>query len=90
LKADNRMYNVLEELPKTNPGEIFSAWNYGNATCAGGGEGVQYSLIDHILISPGLRKYVAGVQLLNKGWPADCKSYYSFHWPVVLELDFSK
>jgi len=44
-------------------------------------------MIDHILVSPGLRQRISSMWF-DHSYVASCSSSFSDHWPVVVEFSF--
>ena len=44
------------------------------------------SLIDHIMVSPGLASKILNVFYAHDEFAMTCTTYYSDHWPVVIDF----
>lgn len=49
----------------------------------------ELSLIDHLLLSPGLRPHVSNVSIDNSAYRQYCGTNESDHWPIVVDIDLS-
>jgi hypothetical protein len=49
----------------------------------------ELSLIDHLLLSPGLRSRVVNVSIDNSAYRQYCGTNESDHWPIVVDIDLS-
>ena len=87
-KTVGRLRNLLriENLACRLPSEQrYSAWHDTNKDCIDSGP-EEHSLLDHVLISPGLQNKVRSVKVYH-GYKAGCKRNLSDHWPVIVELE---
>jgi hypothetical protein len=66
--------------------ERYSCWYDENNNCKV--DPHELTMIDHLVMSPELEKYVSGAGYYH-GYPGKCDSFFSDHWPVVLELNLS-
>ena len=78
-----KLDNVMSKIPVN---ERYSNWHDVNRNCVDDGA-KEHSLIDHILMSPGLSKHIEKVQVLHN-YDASCGSEISDHWPVLVTLQF--
>ncbi len=83
-KTAGTLTNVVEAILRDTPrADIFSCWWDKNNNCVL--QPGELSLIDHILVSEGLRNRITNVRFYHD-FPAGC-NFYSDHWPVVVEID---
>eukprot|EP01102_Stenamoeba_stenopodia_P010063 TRINITY_DN2991_c0_g2_i1.p1 TRINITY_DN2991_c0_g2~~TRINITY_DN2991_c0_g2_i1.p1 ORF type:complete len:350 (-),score=69.13 TRINITY_DN2991_c0_g2_i1:233-1282(-) len=80
---DYVMTNVASVLPQNLR---YSCWWDADDSCYDEG-GKENTMIDHLLVSPGLEKYMVSATIAHT-YNATCKSYYSDHWPVVATFSF--
>jgi exonuclease III len=71
-----------ERVPKS---ERYSEWWDKNEDCIG--EIGEFSVIDHILMTPKLYSKVTNVFMYHN-YGAACGNYESDHYPVVVDFDF--
>lgn len=62
--------------------DTYSSWYDQNNNCIDDG-GIEHTVIDHILVSSGLR--VKSVKF-DRSYSASCTSIVSDHWPVVVDI----
>jgi len=81
------LYNVAHFRSGTR-NQLYSCWwDKFNRCYDSGGE--EHTLIDHILISPGLRPAMTSMSF-DHSYEASCDSYASDHWPIVVDFDFTR
>ena len=80
LRGDD-LENIAQTIPS---GERFSDWWDSDNNCNTASV-ADYSMIDHILVSPGIQKYIRNVFVYH-GYDEYCGKYDSDHYPVVVDL----
>ena len=64
----------------------YSSWHDINFNCVDDGPR-EHSLIDHVLISPGLARHVSSVWIDHNS-TVSCKRRISDHWPIIVDFSF--
>lgn len=82
-KKEYKLASITDFIPKE---KRYSDWWDKNKNCKMTMDEV--SMIDHILFTPGLAKYVSKGYVAHDAFKMGCNDY-SDHWPVVAEFDFS-
>ena len=75
-----QLYNAAELIPQN---QRYSAWWDSNKNCKSAEN--EFSMIDHILLSPALREKVIEASIYH-GYEEYCGSYNSDHYPVIVKL----
>lgn len=83
-KDTYELFSVAESIPQK---KRFSDWYDSDNNCDTHSIN-DYSMIDHILISPNLMDYVSHVEIYH-GYLEYCGKYNSDHYPVIVDFDFS-
>lgn len=83
LKHSYELSSVAASIPQQMR---FSDWYDSDNNCDTHSKN-DYSMIDHILISPGLQQYVTNVEIYHKYF-IYCGKYNSDHYPVIVDFDF--
>ena len=76
------LYNVNSAVPTA---ERYSEWWDMDGNCTSSAD--EFSLIDHILVSPTIQDYIVNVSIYH-GYEEFCGTYQSDHFPVVLDLEW--
>lgn len=79
-KDSYQLHNAAELIPQN---ERYSAWWDSNKNCKSAEN--EFSMIDHILLSPALREKVIEASIYH-GYEEYCGSYNSDHYPVIVKL----
>jgi len=79
-KGYYQLYNVAEKLEKS---QRFSDWYDRNEDCVSSPS--EFSMIDHVLVTPGLLDKVADIYIYH-GYDEFCGKYNSDHYPVVVDF----
>ena len=77
-----KLKSVLEFIDKKNR---YTEWYDANKNCKV--ETKEYSLIDHILVSPKLFDLISNTYIYH-GYNESCNTYYSDHYPVIIDFLF--
>lgn len=83
LKNEYVLSSVAENIPQKMR---FSDWYDSDSNCNTHSKN-DFSMIDHILISSGLQKFVNHVEIYH-GYLEYCGKYNSDHYPVIVDFDF--
>ena len=75
------LYSAAEMMNQT---ERYSDWWDSDNNCETGSIN-DYSMIDHILVTPTIKKYISQVFIYH-GYQEFCGKYNSDHYPVVVDL----
>lgn len=78
-------YNLQPVSSLINQTERYTEWWDENSNCKQ--DQSDLSMIDHILVSPGLYKKISNVFAYH-GYTQYCSTYNSDHWPVVVDFNF--
>jgi len=76
------LYNVNSAVPTA---ERYSEWWDADGNCTSSVD--EFSLIDHILVSPAVQDYIVNVFIYH-GYEEFCGTYQSDHYPVVVDLEW--
>ena len=76
------LYSVSETIPRT---ERYSDWWDPNGDCISQTE--EFSMIDHILVTDTLRKYIVDTFVYHV-YDEFCGKYNSDHYPLIIDLKF--
>ena len=77
----------LHNIASLTPQETrYTIWWDSNYDCVY--ERNETSMIDHILVTPGLMNKISHVSFGHNSFTQSCDSYYSDHWPLVVDFDF--
>jgi len=77
------LYNVAE---KASQDMRYTDWWDSNTNCVSSAN--EFSMIDHILISPNLFDYIKSVQFYHE-YDEYCGKYNSDHYPIIVDFDFT-
>jgi len=89
LEAEKRNTYTLSNVAQMITGQkLYSAWDLNNETCIDD-KPKKLSLLDHILVSPELGKAIDLAHFYH-GFPENCSTLVSDHWPIIVEFDFLK
>jgi exonuclease III len=75
------LFSVAENIVKT---ERFSDWWDSDNNCNTSSQ-KDYSIIDHILVTEPIKKYIKNVFLYH-GYDEYCGTYNSDHYPLIIDL----
>lgn len=78
---DEELYSVMDRIL---PMERYSDWWDSDTNCATATI-YDYSMIDHVLVSANIQKYISNVFVYH-GYPEFCGKYDSDHFPVVVDF----
>lgn len=81
LKNNGQLYSVMSQLLSM---DRYSDWWDSDSNCNTASQ-MDYSMIDHILVSENIQKYIANVFVYH-GYPEFCGKYDSDHFPVVVDF----
>jgi len=84
LKGDNDIYELFSVMSQILPIERYSDWWDSDSNCATSSV-ADYSMIDHILVSGNILKYIENVFIYH-GYAEFCGKYDSDHYPVVVDF----
>jgi len=76
-----QMTNIAQYINQTNR---YTTWYDIDNSCQDQG-GKEHTSIDHLLISPGLNAQRTS-SLIDHSYKVSCKTQFSDHWPVIVEL----
>jgi len=82
LKDGAKLHNVAANI--INVSQRYSCWWDANGNCKV--DPKELTMIDHLLVSTGLRAQVASASFYH-GYQASCNTLNSDHWPVVVQLN---
>ena len=74
------LYNVAQNIEKS---DRYTEWYDQNSNCKV--ESNEFSMIDHILVTPNLYSKIAGAWIYHE-YPQYCNTYDSDHYPVVVDF----
>ena len=77
-------YNLTNIAYRISQNERFSDWWDSDNNCATSSKN-DYSMIDHILVSPNIDKHIANAFIYH-GYNEYCGKYNSDHYPLVIDL----
>jgi len=77
------LHNVASLMPQS---DRYTIWWDSNSDCVYGQN--ETSMIDHVLVTPGLLQRVSGVFFDHTAFTPSCESFYSDHWPLVVDFVF--
>jgi endonuclease/exonuclease/phosphatase family metal-dependent hydrolase len=77
-----RLFNVAELMPRS---ERYSSWWDANGNCRDDGD-KEHTLIDHVLVSEGLREQISNVFIAHSYKGACGKRRISDHWPLIVDF----
>lgn len=80
---DYTLYSVAETIPQS---ERFTNWWDSQNNCVNVEN--DYAMIDHILVTPYLQKYITNT-FIYQGYPEYCGKWDSDHYPLVVDFDFT-
>ena len=80
-----QLTSIAEKIPQV---ERFTDWYDSDNNCNTSSKN-DYSMIDHILVTPSLYKIVSQATIYH-GYKEYCGKMNSDHYPVIVEFDFSK
>jgi endonuclease/exonuclease/phosphatase family metal-dependent hydrolase len=83
LKDQSQLFSVAETVPQN---QRYSDWYDSDDNC-NTQSSKDYSMIDHVLVTSGIQKYIANVTFYHK-YSTNCGSYNSDHYPVIVDLYF--
>ena len=83
LKGQYQLFSVAETVPQN---QRYSDWYDSDDNC-NTQSSKDYSMIDHVLVTSGIQKYIANVTFYHK-YSTSCSSYNSDHYPVIVDLYF--
>jgi exonuclease III len=83
LKGQYQLFSVAETVPQN---QRYSDWYDSDDNC-NTQSSKDYSMIDHVLVTGGIQKYIANVTFYHK-YSTSCSSYNSDHYPVIVDLYF--
>ena len=83
LKDQYQLFSVAETVPQN---QRYSDWYDSDDNC-NTQSSKDYSMIDHVLVTSGIQKYIANVTFYHK-YSTNCGSYNSDHYPVIVDLYF--
>ncbi len=86
LKAESSKYALTSVASFMPQDERYSIWWDSNYDCVY--KLNETSMIDHILVTPGLLGKIESAYIAHGEYPMTCDSYYSDHWPVVVDFKF--
>ena len=69
-----------------DPLKRYTSWHDMNSNCIDDGSS-EHSLIDHVLISPGLAKHIVSVWI-DHNRTVSCENRVSDHWPIIIDFSF--
>ena len=69
-----------------DPLKRYSSWHDINSNCVDDGA-QEHSLIDHVLVSPGLGKHIKSVWIDHNS-TVSCENRISDHWPIIIDFSF--
>jgi len=75
--------NVASLMPQT---DRYTCWWDSNSDCVY--EKNETSMIDHVLVTPGLLSKISHVFFDHGAFTPACDSFYSDHWPLVVDFQF--
>jgi exonuclease III len=78
------LHSIAETIPKS---ERFSDWWDSDNNCSTASK-YDYSMIDHILVTENIRKYISNTFIYH-GYKEYCGKYNSDHYPVVIDFLFA-
>jgi exonuclease III len=81
LSGRYQLYNIAEQIPQK---ERYSDWWDSDNNCNTSSQ-KDYSMIDHILVTDSIKKYIFDVFIYH-GYDEYCGKYNSDHYPVVVDL----
>ena len=81
LKNNGQLDSVMTQLLSM---DRYSDWWDSDSNCNTASQ-MDYSMIDHILVSENIQKYIANVFVYH-GYPEFCGKYDSDHFPVVVDF----
>jgi len=76
------LYNVAE---KATQDTRYTDWWDSNGNCVSASN--EFSMIDHILVSPNLFNHIQSVQFYHE-YDEYCGKYNSDHYPIIVDFDF--
>ena len=79
-------YTLSSVASRINQPERYSDWWDSDSNCATSST-KDYSMIDHILVTSGIEKYISNVFIYH-GYDEFCGKYNSDHYPVVIDFQF--
>jgi exonuclease III len=77
------LQNVASLMPQQ---DRYTIWWDSNYDCVYGSN--ETSMIDHVLVTPGLMDHISGVFFDHSAFTPACDSFYSDHWPLVVDFKF--
>lgn len=81
LKNNGSLVSVMSQLLSM---DRYSDWWDSDSNCNTASQ-MDYSMIDHILVSENIQKYIANVFVYH-GYPEFCGKYDSDHFPVIVDF----
>lgn len=84
LKGGNSTNQLITVMSKLLLNERYSDWWDSDSNCNTASQ-MDYSMIDHILVSENIQKYIETVFVYH-GYPEFCGKYDSDHFPVVIDF----
>jgi exonuclease III len=83
LKTDGKLVTASSWIPQDTR---YTNWWDKDGSCKSSSD--EFTMIDHILITPGLSKKITGAFVYH-GYQEFCGTYNSDHYPVIVDFDFS-